>query len=321
MTRIQREALIPEKWADRRLDQAAAALWPEFSRSRIKQWIECGALRLDGNPVIPRTRVNVGQALSLDAQLTEVGPAAPEAIPLNVVWEDSQLLVIDKPAGLVVHPGAGNPTGTLQNGLLYLDAGLAELPRAGIVHRLDKDTTGLLLVARTLAAHRALVEQLERRAIKRRYQAICQGVVVGGGTVNAALGRHPRDRLRMAVLSHGGREARTHYRVAERFRAHTLLRVELDTGRTHQIRVHMAHIRHPLVGDRLYGGRPKLPPAAAPELADQLRNFPRQALHAGEIALAHPSTGEPLHFMATLPEDMAGLLAALRADAGKEAQR
>lgn len=314
MTQIQREAVIPVEWADRRLDQAAAGLWPEFSRSRIKQWIEAGQLLLDGAAAIPRAKVVAGQNIRLDARLTEVGPAVAEPIPLDVVFEDADLFVINKPAGLVVHPGAGNPTGTLQNALLNLDRDLAQLPRAGIIHRLDKDTTGLLLVARTLRAHSSLVAQLERREIKRSYKAICQGAVVAGGRVDAAIARHPRDRVRMAVANVGGRAACTHYRVAERFRAHTLLNVELETGRTHQIRVHMAHIRYPLVGDRLYGGRPRLPPQPMPALVDCLKAFPRQALHACALVLRHPGRDESITVEVPLPADMLALLVALRDD-------
>ncbi len=319
MTHIKREARIPAQWADRRLDQAAAGLWPEFSRSRIKQWIQMRSLLLDGCPVVPRTRVALGQVISLDARLLESGPALPEAIALSVVFEDEALLVIDKPAGLVVHPGAGNPSGTLVNALLHFDPALAELPRAGIVHRLDKDTSGLLLVSRSLAAHRFLVAALERREIRRSYQAICQGVVVGGGTVDAPLARHPKDRLRMAVAAVGGRAARTHYRVTERFRAHSWLSVALETGRTHQIRVHLAHIRHPLVGDRLYGGRPRLPSQAAPELVQILTAFPRQALHAWKLAFTHPVGGALITCEAPLPPDMSELLGALRDDTRRAA--
>jgi 23S rRNA pseudouridine1911/1915/1917 synthase len=318
MTEIHREALIPAEWSERRLDQAAAALWPEFSRSRIKQWITAGELLLDGQSAIPRARVVEGQTIRLDTRLTDVGPARPEAIPLTVVFEDGDLLVIDKPAGLVVHPGAGNASGTLQNALLNLDPDLGQLPRAGIIHRLDKDTTGLLLVARTLGAHSALVAALEQREIQRHYQAICQGPMVAGGLVDAAIARHPKDRVRMAVAAVGGRPARTHYRVAERFRAHTFLNVSLETGRTHQIRVHMAHIRHPLVGDRLYGGRSRLPTQPLPELVDALHNFPRQALHACRLELAHPLRGETITLESPLPPDLVALLAVLRAD-GKNA--
>ncbi|MDH3509165.1 MAG: RluA family pseudouridine synthase, partial [Gammaproteobacteria bacterium] len=226
----------------------------------------------------------------------------------------------DKPAGLVVHPGAGNPAGTLQNALLAHDPGLAAVPRAGIVHRLDKDTTGLLVVAKTLTAHQALVAALERREIRRTYEAICQGVMTGGGEVDAPIGRHPRERLRMAVVTRG-RRAVTRYRVIERFRAQTHVRVELETGRTHQIRVHMAHIRYPLVGDPLYGGRPRLPKSPLPALVAALQQFRRQALHARSLELAHPGTGELLKVTAPLPEDFQALLGVLAADAAVESRR
>lgn len=315
--RIVREALIPDDLAGQRFDQAAAALFEEFSRSRLKVWIEAGVLTLAGRPAAPKTRVGGGEAIRLDAEIEAVVPLAPEPIPLTIVHEDDDLLVIDKPAGLVVHPGAGNPAGTLQNGLLAHDPGLAAVPRAGIVHRLDKDTTGLLLVAKTLMAHQSLVAALERREIRRTYEAICQGVMTGGGKVDAPIGRHPRDRLRMAVVMRG-REAVTHYRIIERFRAHSHVRVELETGRTHQIRVHMAHIRHPVVGDPLYGGRPRLPKSPTTELVAALPQFRRQALHARSLELAHPGTGEPLKVAAPLPQDMQALLAVLAADAAQE---
>jgi len=318
--RIVREALISEDLAGLRFDQAAAALFEEFSRSRLKIWIESGELTLAGRPAAPKTRVGGGEAIRLDAAVEAVVPLAPEAIPLTVVYEDDDLLVIDKPAGLVVHPGAGNPAGTLQNGLLAHDPGLAAVPRAGIVHRLDKDTTGLLVVAKTLTAHQALVAALERREIRRTYEAICQGVMTGGGEVDAPIGRHPRERLRMAVVTRG-RPSVTHFRVIERFRAQTHIRVELETGRTHQIRVHMAHIRHPLVGDPLYGGRPRLPKSPLPELVAALPRFRRQALHARALELAHPGTGELLKVAAPLPEDFQALLSVLAADVAAESRR
>ena len=314
-----REGLIPEDLAGQRFDQAAAAMFEEFSRSRLKTWIESGELTLAGGPAAPKTRVGGGEAVRLDAEVEAVVPLAPEAIPLAIVHEDDDVLVIDKPAGLVVHPGAGNRAGTLQNGLLAHDPGLAAVPRAGIVHRLDKDTTGLLVIARTLTAHQALVAALERREIRRTYEAISQGVMTGGGKVDAPIGRHPRDRLRMTVRENG-RPAVTHYRIIERFRAHSHVRVELETGRTHQIRVHMAHIRHPLVGDPLYGGRPRLPKSPSVALVAALREFKRQALHACRLELAHPVSGERLELESPLPADMRALVEILRADtSGRDA--
>src|SRR5690606_1236770 len=266
-------------------------LLPEFSRSRLKTWIDSGAMTLDGQSVEAKHKIRGGETIVLRAQLEAAVPLESEPIPLTVRYSDDALLVVDKPAGLVVHPRAGNPPGTLQTALLHLEPKLAALPRAGIVHRLDKDTTGLLIVARTLEAQHRLAAQLERREIQRTYRAVVQGVLTGGGTVDAPIGRHPRDRLRMAVVD-GGRPAVTRYRVVERFRAHTYIEVELETGRTHQIRVHMASLRAPVVGDRLYGGRPRFPRHPTERLRAALERFPRQALHAARLELAHPLTGE-----------------------------
>jgi 23S rRNA pseudouridine1911/1915/1917 synthase len=232
---------------------------------------------------------------------------------LDVVYEDADLLVINKPAGLVVHPGAGNASGTLLNGLLAHAPQLESLPRAGIVHRLDKDTSGLLLVAKSLPAHTALVRDLAERRVSRQYLAICSGVLTGGGTIDAAIDRHPVDRTRMAVRD-DGRPAVTHYTVVERFRAHTCVKVALETGRTHQIRVHFAYRRHPLVGDPVYGGRLALPAGASESLRDALRTFRRQALHATRLELRHPVTGEELVFEAPPPADFQSLLRTLRED-------
>ena len=314
MSRIERRLSVPADLAGRRLDQAVAALLPEFSRSRLRAWIDAGELTVDGREAKPRVLLKGGERLVLEARLEAAVEAAAEPIPLHVVHEDDALLVIDKPAGLVVHPGAGNRSGTLQNALLHAYPELALLPRAGLVHRLDKDTSGLLLVARTLASHTALTAALERRAIKRTYRAVCQGVLTGGGSVDAPIGRHRRERTKMAVVE-SGRAARTHYRVLERFRAHTYCELELETGRTHQIRVHMAHIRAPLLGDPAYGGRPKLPPAPSYELRAALQGFRRQALHATRLRLAHPVTGATLAFESPLAPDIESLLAQLRVDA------
>jgi 23S rRNA pseudouridine1911/1915/1917 synthase len=314
MERIERRLTVPGDFAGRRLDQAAAELLPEFSRSRLKTWIDAGRLTVSGRSARARTLLKGGEELELKTELETAVEAAPEAIPLEVVHEDAALLVIDKPVGLVVHPGAGNRSGTLLNALLHRFPELAVLPRAGLVHRLDKDTSGLLLVARTLSSHTTLVADLERRAIRRTYQAVCHGVLTGGGTVDAPIGRHPRERTKMAVVERG-RAAITHYRVLARFRAHTHCEVELETGRTHQIRVHMAHLRAPLVGDPVYGGRPRPPRGPSEELRGVLLAFKRQALHATRLSLQHPETGEPLAFESALAPDLRVLLAALRADA------
>lgn len=318
---VFRRVAVPAALAGRRLDQAAAELIPEFSRSRLKGWIEAGRLTVAGERAEAKRKVREGEEIVLDAELEPAVPVRSEPIALNIAYEDDALLIVDKPAGLVVHPGAGNPSGTLQNALLHYDASLAALPRAGLIHRLDKDTSGLLLVARSVQAQTVLAARMERREIRRGYRAVCQGVLTGGGVVDAPIGRHRRDRLRMAVTA-DGRPARTRYRVLERFRAHTYVDVELETGRTHQIRVHMASVRAPLIGDPLYGGRPRFPPRPSETLRVVLEAFPRQALHAARLALEHPFTGEPVEAESPLPADIAGLLEALRADAaGAEAER
>ncbi len=316
MERILRRLLIPEGLAGRRFDQAAAAVLDEFSRSRLKVWIEAGLLTLDGEKVEPDAKVQGGEELVLDAQIEPIVPVEPEPIPLTVLHEDAAVFVIDKPAGLVVHPGAGNPTGTLQNALLNLDPALAGVPRAGIVHRLDKDTSGLLVVARTLAAHAMLAAQMQRREVHRSYLGVCQSVLTGGGDVDAPIGRHPRDRLKMAVIE-TGRHALTRYRVLERFRAHTYLQLQLATGRTHQIRVHLAHLRTPLVGDPLYGGRPRLPRSPSPELRQMLQGFRRQALHASRLEFRHPDSDRLARYDSPLAQDMEALVTVLRADAAR----
>jgi 23S rRNA pseudouridine1911/1915/1917 synthase len=304
---------IPPEQAGQRLDQALAALLPDYSRSRLKAWIESGELRVDGATARPRDKVHGGEAIELRAVLPAETRAEPQAIPLVLVHEDRHVLVVDKPAGLVVHPGAGNPDRTLQNALLAHDPRLAELPRAGIVHRLDKDTSGLLVVARSLPAHTALVRMLGEREVHREYEAVCRGVMTSGGTVDAPIDRHPTDRVRMAVRS-GGRDSVTHYRVIRRFGAHTHVRVQLETGRTHQIRVHLAHARFPIVGDKVYGGRLTLPKGASEALRTALVEFPRQALHAARLAFAHPVSGRPVECTSPLPADMRGLLDRLAAD-------
>lgn len=298
-----------------RLDQALSKLFPDFSRSRLQQWIKEGLVRVDGAICRPRDKVVEGAVIELQARMDEQVECVPQAIDLEILFEDEHLLVINKPAGLVVHPAAGNPDGTLQNALLHHNPKLIELPRAGIVHRLDKDTSGLLVVARTSLAHRGLVEQLQAREIKREYRALVNGVLVAGGTVDAPIGRHPTQRTRMAVVS-SGKPAVTHYRVLERFRAYSYLKVNLETGRTHQIRVHMAHIQHPLLGDPAYGGRLRFPAGASPELQEALRLFKRQALHARRLGLKHPLSGEWLEWVAPVPEDMVSVLEALRRDVG-----
>ncbi|KRE88720.1 RNA pseudouridine synthase [Frateuria sp. Soil773] len=315
MTVIRHEAGVPLAAAGRRFDQALAEMFPDYSRSRLTAWIKAGAATLDGRVVPPRQLLRGGEQVRLEAELETEVDSAPEAIALDIVHEDEHLLVLDKPAGLVVHPGAGNPAGTVLNALLHHDPKLAELPRGGIVHRLDKDTSGLMVVAKTLPAMTALVDMLSRHDVERQYEAVVLGSMVAGGTVDAPIGRHLGDRLRQAVRDEeDGRHAVTHYRLRERFRAHSLIQCRLETGRTHQIRVHMAHIHHPLVGDPLYGGGLRLPKGATPELAAALRGFRRQALHAERLAFTHPATGEPVAFEAARPADQQALIEALHAD-------
>ncbi|TCT24747.1 23S rRNA pseudouridine(1911/1915/1917) synthase RluD [Thermomonas haemolytica] len=314
-----RIARIPDAAAGRRLDAVLAELFPEYSRSRLSAWIKSGDVQVDGAPARPRDPVRGGEAVMLAVVEDVQTHAVAEDIPLDVLYEDAHLFVLDKPAGLVVHPGAGNPAGTLVNALLHRDPNLDKLPRAGIVHRLDKDTSGVMVVARTLPAHTALVAQLSAREVHRQYLAIVVGALVSGGTAAAPIDRHPRDRLRMAVRE-DGKEAVTHYRLRERFRAHTALECRLETGRTHQIRVHMAHLKYPIVGDPLYGGPLKLPKGASEELIAALRGFKRQALHAEVLEFAHPITGAPVRCEAPVPDDMQQLMRLLREDAAAHAE-
>lgn len=304
---------IPDELAGLRLDQALARMFPGYSRSRLKEWLLAGAITVDGISMRPRDAVSGGERVDMRVQAESVVRDKPEPIALDIVFEDDDLLVINKPAGLVVHPGAGNPAGTLMNGLLHHVASLEEVPRAGIIHRIDKETSGLLLVAKTLQAHTALVRLLANREISRRYLAICNGVLTGGGTIDEPLARHPVDRKRMSVQQNG-KPAITHYTVIERFRAFTYVDVRLDTGRTHQIRVHFAHRRHALVGDPVYGGRLALPSGASDELIDALRRFKRQALHAARLGFEHPTRKERVEFEVAPPADFQRLLEVLRAD-------
>ena len=307
-------ATVPDSSAGRRFDAVLADLFPDYSRSRLAVWIKSGDARLDGKEVRPRDAVRGGELVTLTVVLEVQTHSQPEDIALDVLYEDEHVFVINKPAGLVVHPGAGNPAGTLVNALLHRDPALNALPRAGIVHRLDKDTSGVMVIARTLPAHTALIEQLSSRQVHRQYLAVVVGALVSGGTANAPIERHPRDRIRMAVRD-DGKDAVTHFRLRERFRAHTLLECRLETGRTHQIRVHMAHLKHPIVGDPLYGGPLKLPKGATPELIEALRGFRRQALHAEVLEFAHPLSGEPVRCTAPVPDDMRALVRALHDDA------
>ncbi len=305
--------LIPSESAGLRLDQALARLYPGFSRSRLQQWIKQGKVSLNGLRPRPRDLVQGGDRVVIIPQCEPLGVFAAEAIPLDLIYQDPHILVVNKPSGLVVHPATGNWKGTLLNALLHHAPELDGLPRAGIVHRLDKDTSGLMVVARTLEAHKFLVEQLRLRAVAREYLALVQGRLIAGGSVRGNLGRHPTQRTRMAVVDNG-KPAVTHYRIAQRYPAYTLLSIRLETGRTHQIRVHMAHIKHPIVGDPVYGGRLK-PTAGASDLVNRsVRYFRRQALHAVSLGLTHPDSGERISWEAPIPEDMRQLIHALEAE-------
>lgn len=308
-----RETEVPVELAGQRFDQALARLFPEYSRSRLAQWIRDGHAQLDGREVRPRDIVMSGQRVKVEITDIPLTGIEAEALPLDVIYEDAALIIVNKPAGLVVHPGAGNPAGTMQNALLHYAPELLNVPRCGLLHRLDKDTSGLLAVARTPESHTRLVAALQAREFEREYLAVLNGVMTGGGTVDAPIGRHATDRLRMSVRE-GGREAITHYRVMIRFRAHTQVSVKLETGRTHQIRVHLSHIRYPIVGDPVYGRRLVLPPAVTPRLKERLQGFHRQALHARRLGLVHPVSGASMQWQVPLPSDMQALVDALEDD-------
>ena len=310
---IHLQAEVPYELGSQRLDQVAAQLFPEHSRSRLSAWIKEGRLTVDGAVLRPRDPVHAGALLALQAEQEAQGEWLAQDIALNIVYEDEHLLVIDKPAGLVVHPAAGHADGTLLNALLHHVPDIVNVPRAGIVHRLDKDTTGLMVVAKTIEAHTQLVAQLQARSVGRIYEAIVIGQLTSGGTVDAPIGRSSAQRQRMAVTA-GGKSAVTHYRVLERFRSHTHVRVKLETGRTHQIRVHMSHIGYPLVGDPVYAGRFRIPPGASPTLVQELKSFPRQALHARFLELQHPATGLRMKWQSALPDDFVWMLSLLRQD-------
>lgn len=306
---------IPEEFARQRLDAVLSELYPEYSRSRLQSWIKSGKVLLNGAVPKPKDKVQGDETIEIHIDEEPLDDhCEPQNIPLDIVYEDEDLIVVNKPADLVVHPAAGHRDQTLQNGLLYFDEHLAEVPRAGIVHRLDKETSGLLVVARNLKSHKNLVDQLQARTVHREYQAVVLGVLTSGATIDLPIGRHGRDRKRMTVRD-DGKEAITHFRISERYRGHTRIKVNLETGRTHQIRVHMAHVRYPLVGDPVYGGRLKLPRGASEELKDTLRAFNRQALHAARLGLVHPTRQKHVEWKAPLPDDMHHLIEVLREDA------
>lgn len=313
--KIAMTAVVPETLDGARLDQVAANLFSEYSRGRLQTWIKEGCLLVNSRQLRSKDKLTAGDVLVLETELVvpEEGHWQAEPVHLDRVFEDDDILVLNKPAGTVVHPAAGNRSGTLMNGLLHYCPALQNLPRAGIVHRLDKDTTGLMVVAKSLQAHHRLVRQLQKREVSRQYEAVVLGVLTAGGTVDEPLGRHPVMRKKRAVIQ-SGKDSVTHYRVISRFRAHTHVQCQLETGRTHQIRVHMSHIRHPLVGDPVYGGRLNIPGGCSPQLAAILREFKRQALHAARLGFVHPISGEEVCWEVPLPEDMLNLLAILKAD-------
>ena len=314
MPQITLSAEVQPEQMGQRLDQTLAELFPEYSRSRLKTWIEADLVKLNDRITnIPREKVFGGERIEIIVEVEDETRFEAENIPLNIVYEDDDIIVINKPKDLVVHPGAGNPNGTVLNALLYHYPPISEVPRAGIVHRLDKDTTGLMVVAKTIPAQTKLVRDLQKRKITREYEAVASGIMTKGGTVDQPMARHATKRTLMAVHPIG-KPAVTHYRIMENYRNYTRLRLRLETGRTHQIRVHMAHIAHPLLGDQTYGGRPRPPKNASEDFMEVLRNFKRQALHAVMLRLAHPITGEMMEWYAPLPDDFVELLNALKAD-------
>ncbi|WP_145033461.1 23S rRNA pseudouridine(1911/1915/1917) synthase RluD [Pantoea ananatis] len=311
---VQLTATVSESQLGQRLDQTLAELFPDYSRSRIKEWILNQRVSVNGTVTDkPKEKVLGGERVTIDAEIEEEQRWEPQNIPLDIVYEDEDIIVINKPRDFVVHPGAGNPDGTVLNALLHHYPAIADVPRAGIVHRLDKDTTGLMVVAKTVPAQTHLVDALQRREITREYEAVAIGTMTAGGTVDEPISRHSTKRTHMSVHPMG-KPAVTHYRIMEHFRAHTRLRLRLETGRTHQIRVHMSYINHPLVGDPLYGGRPRPPKGASEDFITTLRGFDRQALHATMLRLYHPISGIEMEFHAAIPQDMIDLIDALKAD-------
>lgn len=293
MQKINLQAKVPPEYAGMRLDRCLAEMFPDYSRSRLQDWLKSGQLTVDGAAAKAKQKILGTEIIQIQAEIQTDLSHQAEAMQLDIIYEDEDLIVINKPAGLVVHPAAGNRQGTLLNALLHHAPELADLPRAGIVHRIDKDTTGLLVIARSLSSHRQLVADLQEHLIDRQYLAIVQGRFTAGGTVHAPMARHPKQRKKMAVV-HNGKLAVTHYRIKKRFNDFTLLDVQLETGRTHQIRVHMAHIQHALVGNQTYAGRLKVPKAASETLIQTLRQFKRQALHAYRLSLQHPISDETM---------------------------
>ena len=313
MEKVKENFIVTEDLSGMRFDQAVAKSLKRFSRNQLKGWIKSGNLTLDYNKVQPKTKILEGQIINLDVSLEPVVAVVPEDIPLDIVHEDSDFFIINKPNGLVIHPGAGNRSGTLQNGLLYLDPSQAILPRAGIVHRLDKGTSGLLVVARNSASYLNLISQMKQKTVTKIYFGICNDIPISGGKIDLPIGRSSRDRLKMSV-SRNGKPATTSYKVLERYRAHSLLEIQIETGRTHQIRVHLSHKKYPLLGDPLYGGRPRLPTSPSEELKESISKLKRQALHSSCLSFLHPSSGKRVVFKSSLPKDIQDMLSILARD-------
>ena len=305
------DLIVPDTCFNQRVDRVLAELCPDYSRSQLQKWLKAGDILIDGRVMVAKEKIYGGEVIQVQAKPIQRSEFEPEDIALDIRYEDEHLLILNKPAGLVVHPAAGNWSGTLMNALLAHNDHQNELPRAGIVHRLDKDTTGLMMVAKDLKSHHALVTALQEREVSREYQALVCGELIAGATIEGNIGRHHKDRKKMAVLYEGGKTAITHYRIEQRMVKHTLLRVHLETGRTHQIRVHLSWKHHPLVGDKTYGGRLRIPSGLGETKCDALRQFPRQALHAARLSLNHPVSGEPMSVEAEMPDDMAQLVKVL----------